>query len=397
MLSNLVTAAAYLYFHFRYFKLVDITLNRTSNSKGLLGIAFILNYALFFVCTMLQLNLIFNWVLFFIFLLGETIIYCRNNWRTAFFFTLSGILFGLSINILCRCIISILLNQPLNVFDNHALDDSNMKRYPVFFGFLLGGLAFHLMSQPKNAPRLRTLIDHPEHLSFQLYLMTVMFAYLALNLLLYQSHGNNVLLKLWGIKSCVFSLAGFYLGLRYSLKMCRLSDYLEQNESIQRQLIYREQQEARLRIIAYKDALTGTYNRLCAMDYLQTLVREARPFTLCFIDLDNLKSVNDLYGHVQGDIYLTTVAEKLTNACREKYDLVARFGGDEFLLLFHGMNASAAEERLEGVNMSLRDAGLPFPLSISYGVVESDGHSSADALIDAADAAMYLRKANKHV
>lgn len=392
MLANLMTAAVYLYFHIRYFKLVDITLKCNNYSKSILAIAFFLNYALFFICTMLQFNLIINWTLFFFFLLVETIVYCRKGWRTALFFALSGILFGLSINILCRCIVSILLNQPLNVFDNYVLDDSNMKKYPVFWGFLLGGVALHIMSQPKIAPRLKTLIDHPEHLIFQLYLMSVMFVYLALNLLLYQSQGNNMLLKLWGIKSCAFSLAGFYLGMRYSLDMCKLSDYLEENRSIQRQLISREQQESRLRTIAYKDALTGAYNRLYAMDHMQTLVREGRPFTLCFIDLDNLKGVNDLYGHVQGDIYLTTVAAKLKNVCREKNDLLARFGGDEFLLLFDGINASAAEERLEGVNRSLRDIVMPFPLSISYGVVESDDYPSIDALIDAADDAMYQRK-----
>lgn len=394
MIASLVTASVYLYFHIRYFKLVDITLKCNNNSKFILTIAFFLNYALFFICTMLQLNLIINWMLFFIFLLSETIAYCRKGWRTALLFALSGILFGLSINILCRCIISLLLNQPLNVFDNYVLDDNNMKRYPVFWGFLLGGVAFHLMSQPKIAPQLRTLIDHPEHLAFQLNLMTVMFAYLTLNLLLYQSQGNNVLLKLWGIKSCAFSLAGFYLGLRYSLDMCKLSDYFEENHSIQRQLLYCEQQETRLRTIAYMDALTGTYNRLYAMDHMQTLAREGRPFTLCFIDLDNLKGVNDLYGHVQGDIYLTTVAEKLTNARRAENDLLARFGGDEFLLLFDGLDTSAAEERLEGVNKSLRDIVMPFPLSISYGVVKSDDYQSVDELINAADDAMYQRKNN---
>lgn len=398
MMMNLIVAAAYFYFHYRYFALVSVTLQRPHLGRLLVAGTFLLNYALFYLCSILELNLILNWALFFLCLLGESVLYCKNRWRTSLFFSLCGILYGLCINVFCRCVVAIVIDQPLSTFDNNISSIENLKFVPVFLGFLLGGAALHLMAQPKSLQRLRILIEHPEHLAFQLELMGAMFLYLFLNLLLYQSQGEGVLLKLWGIKSCIFSLAGFFLGLRYSLKMCRLSDYREQNRRIQRELARSEQKEAVLRTIAYRDALTGAYNRQYAMEHLQNLLQQHVKFTLCFLDLDDLKEVNDRYGHAAGDRYLTTAAQELARACREDCDLLARYGGDEFLLLFPGADASVVEGRIQQVNQRLQalcGGDYPFPMSLCFGVVESGGGEDAEALLAAADEGMYRRKREK--
>lgn len=391
ILENLIVALAYFYFHYRYFALVAATLQRPNMAGGLVVGTFFLNYALFFVCSMLELNLMFNWALFFLFFLGETVRYCKSGWRTALFLSLSGILYGLTVNIFCRCVAAMVTGLPLTTFDNNVNSVGNLKFVPVFLGFLLGGALLHLMARPQSIPQLRTLIGHPEHLAFQLELMIGMFLYLFLNLLLYQCQGDGLLLKLWGIKSCVFSLVGFYLGLRYSLKMCRLSDYREQNRIIQRELAQSEQKEAHLRDLVYRDALTGAYNRQYALEYLETLVRQSGQFTLCFLDLDNLKGVNDRWGHGGGDRYLTVVARELKRACREDRDLLARYGGDEFLLLCPGAGAAVVEERIRQVNVQLRELAQDFPMSVSCGVVESKGET-AEVLLAAADEAMYRQK-----
>lgn len=396
MFQNAIIAGAYFYFHYRYIALVSTTLQRPYMAKVHVAGTFLLNYALFIACSILELNLLLNWGLFFLFLLGETVVYCKSGWRTALFFSLTGILYGLSINIFCRCVVAIATGEPLHAFDNNISSVGNLKPAPIFLGFLLGGLVLHLMARAKPVQQLRTLIGHPEHLAFQLELMGGMFLYLFLNLLLYQSRGNGILLKLWGIKSCVFSLAGFYLGLRYSLKMCRLSDYREQNRAIQRELIQREQTEARLRTVAYQDALTGAFNRQYACQRLEELLRQGTRFTLCFLDLDDLKGVNDRFGHAEGDHYLITAARELAGICREGSDLLARYGGDEFLLLFPGAAAAVVEERLGQVDQRLRKMGgsqeFPFSMSISYGAVESSDGADANALLAAADEAMYRRK-----
>lgn len=396
MLKNLIVAMAYFYFHTRYFMLTVQTFKRPRCGVAWTVCTFLINYVLFYFCSILELNLIVNWTLFFLFFFVETLIYCKGGIRTSLAFALYGILLGLSINIFCRCVVSIVTAQPLIAFDNRVSSVGNLKAIPVLLGFLVGGAMLHLMSRPKVVVQLRVLTEHPQHEAFQLELMIMMFLYLCLNLLLYRSRGNGVLLKIWGIKSCIFSLSGLYLGMRYSLAMCRLSDYREQNRVIQRELLRNEQKAADLRSIAYLDVLTGAYNRPYALEHLDALLQQGKSFVLCFLDVDELKVVNDRYGHAEGDRYLCTVMQALFDAFREESDVLARYGGDEFLLLLPGASVSTAQARLEQVKSRLREMSgaeeYPFSMSISFGVVDSSEGKDANALLHAADREMYRCK-----
>lgn len=399
MWINLFAAAGYLYFNWRYFALAAAVLRRPRFPKLLLAVTFVINYTLFYLCSMLEWTLMVNWGLFFLFQFAETALYCRDGWRLPLFLSLNGILHGLTVNIFCRCAVAIAMSQPLTAFDNHISAYGNLKSLPVFLGFVLGGVVLHLLALPKPLNRLRTLIAHPKHLAFQLELMTGMFLYLFLNLLLYQSHANNVFLKLWGIKSSIFSLVGSYLGLRYSLKMCELSDYREQNRTIRQELIHREREERQLRTMAYRDMLTGLYSRQYILDQIDRFIGQRTRFVLCFLDLDDLKSVNDHFGHTEGDRYLTTVARELECACRQDRDILARYGGDEFLLLFPEAELPAVEERMRQVGLRLaeltRGGDFPFPMSFSHGTVESSDSADAETLLASADEKMYQHKKMK--
>lgn len=392
MLMSILVAAAYFYFNGCYFRLAAAVLEYPRVRKLFAAGAFVLNYVLFYVCSILEWNLIINWGLFFISLFAETLVYCKGWWGTALFLSLDGILHGLTVNIFCRGVVSVVLAEPLAAFDNHI---HSLKAVPVFLGFLLGGLVFQQMLRPKAINWLRTLIRHTAHLAFQLELMGGMFFYLFLNLLLYQSHGNSVLLKLWGIKSCIFSLVGSYLGLRYSLKMCSLSDYRKQNRALRQMLVQQAQQAQELRSTAYRDTLTGVYNRPFILAQLDSLLRQKAQFVLCFLDVDDLKGVNDRYGHSEGDRYLLRVAGEVQQACRSDRDLLARYGGDEFLLLVVDADSADVEKRIRQADRRLREMGssitYPYPMSVSYGVVDG-GLQDAQALISAADEKMYQRK-----
>lgn len=396
LFQSLSTAVAYLYFHWRYFALSTAMLKRPAMPGLHMVGTSLLNYSLFFFCSIFELNLIVNWMMFFLFLLCETLFYCKSGWRIALFLSLSGVISSLSVNISCRCVVAVIINKPLSAFDNNVNSVGNLKFVPVMLAFLLGGLILHLMSRPRVLAWLFTLVAHPEHIAFQLELMGVLLVYLSLNLLLYQSEGNNTTLKLWGLKSCIFSIMGVGLGLRYSLNMCRLSEYRAKNRAIQRELAQSEQREALLRTVAYRDALTGAYNWQYTLEQLQALVAQHARFTLCFLDLDGLKEVNDRWGHAEGDRYLTAVAGELARACREDNDILARYGGDEFVLLMRDVSAQTMMERLRQANLHLNSLGggqaYPFPMSVSYGVVEAGGADSAEALLSAADKAMYRMK-----
>lgn len=104
--------------------------------------------------------------------------------------------------------------------------------------------------------------------------------------------------------------------------------------------------ESQFRRKAERDGLTGLYNRAAALDRIDTILNtETRPCTLIAIDIDDFKSVNDTYGHPEGDRVLTELAAFLANAMRRE-DVVARMGGDEFMIFAPGLGPGPAAERV---------------------------------------------------
>lgn len=172
------------------------------------------------------------------------------------------------------------------------------------------------------------------------------------------------------------------------------------NVSLGAQLEARE----RLEFDAMIDALTGVYNRRWINDRLARLVarthRDHRTISLLMLDVDHFKRCNDTYGHAAGDAVLAAVARTIV-ACMRPTDLVARFGGEEFVVALPTTDlegARLAAERLRrAVNaVEVRDTEgeiLP-PMTVSIGVVESDGESGIDALLARADSLLYAAKRN---
>jgi diguanylate cyclase (GGDEF)-like protein len=155
---------------------------------------------------------------------------------------------------------------------------------------------------------------------------------------------------------------------------------------------------------AYRDMLTGTYNRYYGMKLLNEWLDQHTPFVICFVDMDRLKWVNDIFGHLEGDRYILQVTNLLqtfsANAC------VCRLGGDEFMVLVPDMTGKAAEARLEFLRDSLvakdhkMENGQTYQCSMSFGVAEvtKDDTISAVDLLSLADERMYAyKKAHKAV
>jgi len=151
------------------------------------------------------------------------------------------------------------------------------------------------------------------------------------------------------------------------------------------------------------DSLTGLPNRDLFIDRLRNELNETKnshnEVALLFIDLDRFKNVNDTWGHNSGDELLKLAAIRLRNCIREK-DTVARFGGDEFVILLVGLSNRFAVERV--VKNILARLAMPFHLSnnneavvsasVGITVAPNDG-DSAELLLKNADTAMYQAKA----
>lgn len=157
----------------------------------------------------------------------------------------------------------------------------------------------------------------------------------------------------------------------------------------------KEEQE-HIQELAYRDELTNLYNRRYCVEQLDDLLVRNIDFSFCMVDLDGLKYANDKLGHIAGDEYLKIVAKEMLALTRAA-DVVCRFGGDEFAIIFPYCTAQIALEKLHSLNENLSKYEMGYPMSVSYGVVHIESGSdltSEDLMIDA-DEKMYIRKRAK--
>ncbi|EIC22942.1 diguanylate cyclase [Thiorhodovibrio frisius] len=163
-------------------------------------------------------------------------------------------------------------------------------------------------------------------------------------------------------------------------------------------LLRREKQEAQQR--SETDLLTGLLNRAGLFQGVNRLLDRGTPSALLLVDLDHFKPVNDQLGHEAGDLVLKKVAERLRTLVRAEGDLVARIGGDEFVLVLRGLH----ECQDAGVVASKLLASLIEPIATPWGdarigasigitlAAESDPDLTLDRLLRQADHAMYQAK-----
>jgi diguanylate cyclase (GGDEF)-like protein/PAS domain S-box-containing protein len=173
--------------------------------------------------------------------------------------------------------------------------------------------------------------------------------------------------------------------------------------AIVRDIRDRMEAQARIHHLAHHDALTGLPNRPAFIGRAETLLARAAAqghrMALLFVDLDHFKRVNDSLGHPVGDVLLQTVAERIIATVRGA-DLVARFGGDEFVLLLAGNPTPAAVQEvaaklLQAIGAPLEVPGASISVTPSIGVALFPDHGSRPGeLIKHADTAMYHAKSH---
>ena len=144
------------------------------------------------------------------------------------------------------------------------------------------------------------------------------------------------------------------------------------------------------------DHLTGALRRGGGLEgvrrELQRTRRTGEPLTVAFIDVDGLKAVNDTRGHADGDALLIGVVESVKRVLRG-YDLVTRYGGDEFVCVLSGHDMADVRERFDGVAAEL--AAAYGGASITVGFATAEEHENPEELIVRADAAMMAARTDR--
>ena len=172
-----------------------------------------------------------------------------------------------------------------------------------------------------------------------------------------------------------------------------------------RYAIQRNQTLAELQRLSMIDELTGLLNRRGFMNagerHVEIARRAKRNLMLFFADLDDLKLINDRYGHLEGDKALRNTARMLTTTFRHS-DVLARYGGDEFAILAIDADGGAicmADRLKQNLKSFNQDHPGLYPLSISFGLARYKPNSdlTLENLLDAADRELYQRKYRKRL
>lgn len=181
----------------------------------------------------------------------------------------------------------------------------------------------------------------------------------------------------------------------HEFRLRKTTEYTK--EILEHEIKKRKTLEEQLKRQAIRDELTNLYNRRVAFSILRKqialAVKNLTPLTVCFIDIDKLKQINDTLGHSEGDMLLTTTARYLKDNIQES-DFICRIGGDEFLIIFPGY----AEEVAEGIVRRVRhNLFAEYHIDFSYGCAAFNKEEPVEAsqLIEKADANMYQQKVLK--
>lgn len=150
---------------------------------------------------------------------------------------------------------------------------------------------------------------------------------------------------------------------------------------------------------ATRDEKTGLYNNRFFKSIFEMEIerakREKQDLCLAIVDIDFFKKLNDTYGHLLGDEILVALAKKMTKELR-KYDLISRFGGEEFFILLPEENIAKAKRVTERLRKSLwKNSKLKkYKVTISIGVTEYKQRDNMERMIKRADKALYVSKEN---
>ena len=157
-----------------------------------------------------------------------------------------------------------------------------------------------------------------------------------------------------------------------------------------------KQQSDTLRNLAMRDQLTGLYNRHFLIDVAAKKIsqthRHKQSLCLIMVDIDHFKAVNDEHGHTVGDAVLRDVAEIFLKQCRNE-DIIARFGGEEFVFLLDACNRDAGIKKAERIRQTLEASRVQgLAITASFGLAHITNGENFASLLNRADEAAYKAK-----
>ncbi len=215
-----------------------------------------------------------------------------------------------------------------------------------------------------------------------------------------------IFMPLFTIEGCYgYALFGKEMPMMYNYSIYNWSRSVVQNLNRVRQNVIVEQLNSQLEKLSVTDGLTGVYNRFgcenVAYPYLEKCHEQGKDAILMFADINKMKTINDKYGHLQGDLAISTVAKVISDVLREEW-IVVRYGGDEFLMVGECKEGEQPEAMLQEISRQLEITAekmqLPYRLKVGVGYVLISAKENLDLYecLKKADEAMYAMKKRQH-
>ncbi|WP_427337698.1 diguanylate cyclase [Caloranaerobacter sp. DY30410] len=150
--------------------------------------------------------------------------------------------------------------------------------------------------------------------------------------------------------------------------------------------------------LAYIDSLTNLHNRNFWEHFKNGILNfpKYKTYGLIIIDMDNLKSINDNWGHSSGDKAIKIVSQSIKESIRKK-DIPIRYGGDEFIIIVPNVGNDIIKKIINRIkrNISLKSKKVPFTISVTFGFANTNSINNLQLAFEKADYFMYKRKKNK--
>jgi len=205
----------------------------------------------------------------------------------------------------------------------------------------------------------------------------------------------------WWVQALmILALLGVGLAVAMWLVRLRTERFMQANRRLEARIAERthelEDANRKLAELATEDALTGVANRRALENGLRRewyrCLDQRRPLSVLMIDVDHFKAYNDAHGHLEGDVQLRGIAQRLAQQHDPQRELLSRYGGEEFALLLPGVHVQEASRRAESVRAAIASSDAGMTVSIGVAGMVPDVQSEPDALLRRADAALYEAK-----
>lgn len=277
---------------------------------------------------------------------------------------------------------------------NYIINNELMLLSCISITLIISSICLFLIQFIFDIRSLNLIKTSKSNLIFLNIINTCLFVYMSIVIQIYCLNHNYPNIELLLLKVGIFTIIGYIISLMFAIVYSKIQLFENLSNEIEMKIDIKKETELKLKDMAYIDSMTGFYKRSYAMEYLENLIiNNQTSFSIGYIDIDGLKQVNDMFGHNEGDSYILSVSNIIHNVF--KNEIIARIGGDEFLIIMSGKDQFDAEKMLKNSFDAIAIYSLSYiknyTMSISYGVYEVKCPTSLniDQIINLADNKMY--------